>query len=95
MPGFDTTNGDRAGAAEQALLAFAQERGLIRAGEAMETALGDLLGDLRHLARMSGVDFEKLVSRSEMNADAEASGEDGDEEGEFSPSSLWPAVKED
>ena len=91
MPGFDTTNGDRAAAAEQALLAYAQERRLIAAGEAMETALGDLLGDLRHLARMSGIDFDKLVARSKMNADAE---QVEDEEGKFSPSSVWPAVKE-
>ena len=29
-----------------------------------EAALGDILGDLRHLAKVDGLDFDKMVTRS-------------------------------
>lgn len=58
-------NGRRAGFAVGAVLAYAERTGLLsdRNDEDPATVLGDLLGDLRHLADSLGLDFAELDRR--------------------------------
>lgn len=55
-------NGTRAGHAAAALIAYARRTGLIH-DEEPETAIGDLLGDLRHLCDALGLDFADLSDK--------------------------------
>lgn len=58
-------NGRRAGFAVGAVLAYAERTGLLsdRNDEDPATVIGDLLGDLRHLADSLGLDFSELDRR--------------------------------
>lgn len=58
-------NGRRAGFAAAAVLAYAARTGLLSEhnDENPATAIGDLLGDLRHLADSLGLDFAELARR--------------------------------
>lgn len=54
-------NRTRAGFAARGLAAYATTTGVI--GESVETAMGDLLNDLHHLADLAGVDWEQVSSQ--------------------------------
>jgi hypothetical protein len=60
----EPTNEDRAKWALAAVNAFAKETRMDEAGEELETILGDLFCDLRHLCDFHGLDFDHLASRS-------------------------------
>lgn len=53
-------NDERAGCALEAVEAYAVTRYAYRDGEAVETILRDLLGDLRHLAEALGLDHARI-----------------------------------
>lgn len=76
------TNADRASRAEAALLAYIG--GGPASANSLETWLGDLLCDLRHLADGVGVEFNPDAGA--MNYQAEI---DADEPGEFLPAVAW------
>ena len=65
----ETTNRDRAGWAHEGLQAYATRTGVI--SEDLETQMRDLLGDLMHLARFEGVDFDDVIRRGQANFDVE------------------------
>jgi hypothetical protein len=60
-------NGRRAGFAALAVLTYARRTGLLNdyGDEEPATAIGDLLGDLRHLADSLGLGFAELDRRGE------------------------------
>lgn len=60
----------RAGWALAALQAFMEETGLAEA-DGFDTAIGDLLGDLMHLAVELGLDFDGLLAKGESYHDYE------------------------
>ena len=71
-------NNARAGRAATVVLEYLRE---FDQGEPIDTVIGDLLGDLRHLCDSlvnedgeRGVDFEYLVDRSRRDHDAEVLG---------------------
>ncbi len=55
------TNRDRAGWAHEGLQTYGNLTGVI--SEDLETQMSDLVGDLMHLARLEGVDFEDVLRR--------------------------------
>lgn len=55
-------NNDRAKWALEAVAAFQRATGLSDA-DGLDTAIGDLLGDLQHLCDQKGLDFEALVDK--------------------------------
>ena len=59
----ETTNRDRAGWAQEGLQTYATRTGVI--SEDLETQMSDLLGDLMHLARFEGVDFDDVIRRGQ------------------------------
>lgn len=61
------TNADRRHDARQAL----HFGGYTTPGEPLEDIVGDLLSDLRHLAAYHGIDFDRLLERSQRNFEAE------------------------
>lgn len=77
-------NTSRAGSAAVALKAFARTQGLDLTdgtnaylhGEGPDTAIGDLLGNLRHLCDALGLEYDALNRAGEMHYNAEISGED-------------------
>jgi hypothetical protein len=74
--GHGPNNIDRAGWALDALTVFGLKtfhRHLY--DEAAETVIGDLLGDLMHLCRMNGLDFDALIESGRLHFDAETAGE--------------------
>lgn len=79
-------NTTRAGSAAVALKAYARTGGgSYLTGEAPETAIYDLLGDLRHLCDALGLNFDELNDRGARHYEAEVTGEDyavDDEDGE-------------
>ena len=56
-------NTARATWAAQGLVAFAERTNMVEAGEDIQTALADLLADLRHLCDAVGVDWELADSK--------------------------------
>lgn len=65
-------NNARASFAVAALVAY---RNVVRGDEDIETVLSDLLGDLRHLADVVGVDFDEANDRGRYHYDAEVIGD--------------------
>ncbi len=55
------TNRDRASWAHEGLQTYATRTGVI--SEDLETQMSDLLGDMMHLARFEGVDFDEVIRR--------------------------------
>lgn len=70
-------NGRRAGFAAIAVLVYAARTGLLndRNDEEPTTVLGDLLGDLRHLADSLGLDFGELNGHGEFHYEPELRGD--------------------
>lgn len=70
-------NGRRAGFAITGLVAYARRTGLLSRGndEDPETAFGDLLADLRHLADALGVDYDEIDEHGQVHYEAELRGE--------------------
>jgi hypothetical protein len=63
-------NEERAGWAMEAVETFMQETGLTEA-DGIETAIGDLLGDIRHLCDKRSLDFDELVAKGKGYYDEE------------------------
>lgn len=83
------TNANRAEYAESALVKYATDKGLIIGGESMETALNDILTDLMHLARLSGLDFDaSLESARHMHGEES----DSEDDGAFIGAEVWPLI---
>jgi hypothetical protein len=65
----EPTNEDRASWAEVAVEAFKKETRM--EGEDLETCMGDLLCDLRHLADAEGLSWDGLLHKGDMHYRAE------------------------
>jgi hypothetical protein len=74
----EPTNEDRARWAQAAVNAFAKETRMDAAGEELETILGDLFCDRRHLCYFRGLDFDYLASRSKRAYEEELAEEEVD-----------------
>ena len=62
---IEHNNRVRAGWAAEAVLTMARETGLLSAcnNEDIDTAIGDLLGNLAHLCDLTGLNFADLIER--------------------------------
>lgn len=69
---FGTNNLDRARTALKALVAYG-ELGWTD-NEELETCLSDMVADFNHLARIAGLDFDKVVERAQGHHDSEVDG---------------------
>jgi hypothetical protein len=71
----DHDNRLRAGWAAEALLVFARRTDLLGTwhAETPEAAIGDLLGNLRHLASLLGLDFDELNAEGQSHYEYEIS----------------------
>ncbi|GAB5005044.1 MULTISPECIES: hypothetical protein [Mycobacterium] len=67
-------NDTRAGWAARALIAYAKHLNEASLAEELETVVGDLLGDLRHLCDALQVDWDIVANRSELYYLAEIAG---------------------
>lgn len=68
-------NNARAGFAALAVVAYANRTFPGGVGEELETVIGDLLGDLRHLCDGLDLDFDALLATSWRHYDPETRGE--------------------
>lgn len=57
------TNRDRANRAADAVETYNREDSRAAGVDGMEETLSDMLGDLRHWARLNGLDFEACAAR--------------------------------
>jgi hypothetical protein len=57
----DNQNHDRAEWARAGVEAMADQTGVLRAGDGMEEAIHDLLGNLMHLCDREGIDFNNVL----------------------------------
>ncbi len=65
-------NGERAGWAHEAVKTFQKETGLSDV-DGLDTAVGDLLGDLMHLCDRESLDFSELLEKGQHYYESETS----------------------
>jgi len=71
------TNDQRASWAMTAVDAFSEKTGLDRAGENLDTKIGDLLANLMHLCKFNEIDFDGVLDTGRMHFEAEVAEEEG------------------
>jgi len=91
MPATSVDNESRALAADVALVAYTGDDE-VRQGEEKRSTLTDLLTDLRHWARLNGVDFDTANNSAEIHFNVEVE-EPEPEECEFCGTSEGPLEK--
>jgi len=67
---FNMNNVDRANRVLEAVGAYWGDDG----EEDLGTIIGDMLGDLHHLCRLTGVDIHRMYERGRINSDEERRG---------------------